>query len=167
MTLIVPKGSVAVGKEIQIEVGVTLFGPFNFPQNTRPISPILSLRLLEGNTLTRPFQVALCHVLGELTELKAKYHRVHFCYSGLFSSGPTYEFHPLNPDYDDLSQSFNGSYGLITLNKFGILCMTAADTREFESEIGYRLTRVICTSSELKYEAYLCLSYDLHAYLQV
>ena len=165
MTLIVPQGSVVVGEEIQIEVGITLYGPFNFPQSTRPISPILSLRLLEENTLMRSFQVALCHILGELTELKTQHHRVHFCYSEHFRShDPTYTFHPLNSD--DVDQSFKHSYGLITLNKFGILCITAADTRELQSEIGYRLTRVMSTS-ELKNEAYLCLSYDLQAYLQV
>ena len=165
MTLIVPKGSVATGKEIHMEIGVTLCGPFKFPKSSRPISPIISLRLLGESTLTESFQlhVTLRHILGELTELKAQHHRIQFCCNDHVSSDPgTYKFHPNNGGL--ISQSFTGSYGLIIMRKVCILCMTAADTSELQSEISYRLTRVICTS-ELKNEAYLCLSYD--AYLQV
>jgi hypothetical protein len=165
ITLIVPKGSVAIGKVIHMEIGVTLCGPFSFPRGIRPISPVISLRLLGENTLTEPFQfhVTLRHILGELTELKARHHQVQFCCNDHISSDPgTYRFH-LNDD-DLISQSFTGSYGLIITKKFCFLCMTAADTSDLQSEIGYCLTRVVCTS-ELKNEAYLCLSYD--AYLQV
>ena len=165
MTLIVPKGSVATGEEIHMEIGVTLYGPFNFPMGTRPISPILSVRLVEEKTLAEPFQlhVILRHILGELTELKARHHQIQFCCSDFISSDPnSYKFHP--NDGGLISQSFTSSYGLIITRKFCIFCMIAADTSELQSEIGYRLTKVICTS-ELKNEAYLYLSYD--AYLQV
>ena len=165
ITLIVPKGSVAIGKEIHMEIGVTLCGPFSFPRGTRFISPIVSLRLLGENALTEPFQlhVTLRHILGELTELKARHHRVQFCCNDYDSSDPgTYKFH-LNDD-GFISQSFTGNYGRVITKKFCLLCVTAADTPEVQSEIGYRLTRIVCTS-ELKNEAYLCLSYD--AYLQV
>jgi hypothetical protein len=161
ITLIVPKGSVTIGKEIHMEIGVTLCGPFSFPRGTRCVSPIVSLRLLGENTLTEPCQlhVTLRHILGELPEIKAQHHRVQFCCNDHVSSDPgTYKFH-LNGD-----GFVSGSYGQIITKKFCILCMTAADTSELQSEIGYRLTRIVCTS-ELKNEAYLCLSYD--AYLQV
>ena len=164
ITLEVPRRSVAIGKEIHMEIGVTLCGPFSFPRGTRFISPIVSLRLLGENALTEPFQlhVTLRHILGELTELKARHHRVQFCCNDYDSSDPgTYKFH-LNDD-GFISQSFTGSYGRVIMKKFCILCMTAADTPEVQSEIGYRLTRVMCTS-ELKNEAYLCLSYDAYVY---
>ena len=165
ITLEVPRGSVAIGKEIHMEIGVTLCGPFSFLRGTRPISPIVSLHLLGENTITEPFQlhVTLRHILGELTELKARHHRVQFCCNDYVSSDPgTYNFH-LN-DFGFISQSFTGNYGRVIMKKFCLLCMTAADTPEVQSEIGYCLTRVVC-ASELKNEAYLCLSYD--AYLQV
>ena len=166
ITLEVPRGSVAMGKEIHMEIGVTLCGPFSFPRGTRSISPIVSLQLLGENMLTESFEfhVILRHILGELTELKARHHQVQFCCNDHVSSHPgTYKFH-LNDD-GFISQSFTDSYhGRVITKKFCILCMTAADTPEVQSEIGYRLTRIVCTS-ELKNEAYLCLSYD--AYLQV
>ena len=36
------------GEKIHFEVGVAIYGPFIFPKNTQPISPMLWLCLLEN-----------------------------------------------------------------------------------------------------------------------
>ena len=56
ITFRVPKGAVNVDQKIHFEVAVAMHGPFKFPENTQPISPIVWLCLLEENTeLLKPF----------------------------------------------------------------------------------------------------------------
>ena len=43
ITLRIPEGAVAEGEKVHFEVGVTMYGPLIFPENTQPISPILWL----------------------------------------------------------------------------------------------------------------------------
>ena len=41
ITLRIPERAMAEGEKIHFEVGVAMYGPFTFPENTQPISPIL------------------------------------------------------------------------------------------------------------------------------
>ena len=59
-TLRIPEGAVAEGEKVHLEVGVAMYGPFTFPDNTQPISPILWLCILEEDIeLKKSFQVVL------------------------------------------------------------------------------------------------------------
>ena len=61
ITLKIPKGAVAKREKI-LEVGVAMHGPFIFPENTQPISPILWLHLLEEDVkLNKPIELILPH----------------------------------------------------------------------------------------------------------
>ena len=62
ITLRIPEGVVAEGEKVHFEVGVVMYGPFIFPGNTQPISPILWLHLLEEDLkLNKRFQLILPH----------------------------------------------------------------------------------------------------------
>ena len=62
ITLRIPEGAVAKGEKIHFEVGVTMYGPFTFPENTQPISPILWLHKLdESIKLNKPLELVLPH----------------------------------------------------------------------------------------------------------
>ena len=79
ITLRIPEGAVAEGEKVHFEVGVAMYGPFIFPENTQPISPILWLCLLEEDVeLKKPFQVILPHYLTGLNEEKMKQHKIRF-----------------------------------------------------------------------------------------
>ena len=79
ITLRIPKGAVAEGEKVHFEVGVAMYGPFIFPENTQPISPILWLCLSEGNAeLKKPFQIVLPHYLTRLSKERIQYHQVGF-----------------------------------------------------------------------------------------
>ena len=58
ITLRIPEGAVVEGEKIHIEVGVAMYGPFIFPENTQPISPILWHYASEDVT---SFQLILPH----------------------------------------------------------------------------------------------------------
>ncbi|MCG8626088.1 MAG: hypothetical protein MJE68_29335, partial [Proteobacteria bacterium] len=62
ITLRIPEGAVAEGEKIHLEVGVAMYGPFTFPENTQPISPILWLHKLdESIKLNKPLELVLPH----------------------------------------------------------------------------------------------------------
>ena len=43
----VSEGAVMKGKVLHLEVAITMYGPFKFPENTQPISPILWICFVE------------------------------------------------------------------------------------------------------------------------
>lgn len=54
-----------------------MYGPFDFPQNTQPISPIIWLGLLEKDAkLMKPLKITLPHCLAEQTLKKIHHHQV-------------------------------------------------------------------------------------------
>ena len=171
ISLTIPERSVAMGEVIHIELGVATYGPFNFPRNTRLISPVLWLRVLEEDVeLRKPFQATLPHILSKLTNVKAQRYQVSFskaCFSSTDSHQTTFDIQVLNSSSDGaVVCSFTDSHGIVKMNKFCILCMTARNERELELDIGYCLTRVMCIS-QLRHEAFFCVSYNLSACLQV
>ena len=42
-SLEIPEGAIPEGERLTIDVGVALFGPFQFPEGLRPVSPVLGL----------------------------------------------------------------------------------------------------------------------------
>ena len=63
ITLRIPEGAVAIGKFSHLEMGAAMYGPFTFPENTQPISPILWLCPLEEDA---QLEKAIC--------VKSSYH---------------------------------------------------------------------------------------------
>ena len=61
ITLSIPEGAVAEGEKVHFEVGVAMYGPFIFPENTQPISPILWVYAVEDVRMFEQFQLILPH----------------------------------------------------------------------------------------------------------
>ena len=70
VTVIFPKG--AVHETISVQVGIMLRGPFSFPDNSRPVSPILLLQIQPTVEFSKPIQVVLPHYLNCTTESDCK-----------------------------------------------------------------------------------------------
>lgn len=68
ITVKIPKNAIPIGQVAHIELAVTLHGPFMFPSNMRPISPILWLCTQEDITFNSPIQVTLPHFLTDLNQ---------------------------------------------------------------------------------------------------
>ena len=54
----------AVPNEVDLEIGVAIHGQFKFPENIRPISAILWLKLPDNFQFQKPIQIQLPHYLG-------------------------------------------------------------------------------------------------------
>ena len=81
ITIRIPEGAVPPGEKLHIQVGVTMFGPFIFPDNFSPISAILQLCPSDTQTdyrFQKPFTVILPHFLSENTIEKLNPGEVRF-----------------------------------------------------------------------------------------
>ena len=67
-----PKGAIPKGSQLHLEVGMCLYGPFEFPANTSPIAPILTLCPQESIPLLKPITITLPHIIDQATESDVK-----------------------------------------------------------------------------------------------
>ena len=69
ITIRIPEGVVPPGEKLLMKVGVTLFGPFTFPEKFWPISPLLQLcpSEIDYYEFKKPLTVILPHFLSEKT----------------------------------------------------------------------------------------------------
>lgn len=68
ISITVPKGAVPEFTIFPIEVGTFLYGPFQFPEGSTLIAPILMLCPQNNIPLKKPVTVTLPHILFEATE---------------------------------------------------------------------------------------------------
>ena len=73
--LVIPEGAIPEGESITIDIGVALFGPFQYPPNIRPVSPVfwVSVRGHPNYQFLKPLTVTLEHCLnlhsGDVAEI--------------------------------------------------------------------------------------------------
>lgn len=164
ITLRIPDGAVPVGKEIQFEIAVAMYGPFEFKENTQPISPILWLCFEEGVTLNKPFQVILPHFLTGLTKEKAQHHQIIFAKAphseySIVTNRRKYSFQPC--DTAPYFASCGGrNFGVLVTNHSCFYCLLANKTPELAKDAGYCLARIDSFNqrhSEIIFTAVYCL----------
>ena len=169
-TLKIPEGAVAEGEKVHFEVGVAMYGPFNFPQGTKLLSPILWLCLLEeAATLRKPVEIVLPHCLsGDVDQygigfLKANHSDYEF-YDGCQI---LYTFRPLVTD-KILVYRENQGYGITLIDHFCYLCLTAPDSEVVTENTNYCLARArMSSSSESLQEVIFCALYHLPTCIKV
>ena len=157
ITLRIPEGAVTKGEKIHIEIGVVMYGPFAFPENTRPISPILWLCFVNKDiALKKDFQIILPHFLTGLTTEELHYHQVGFVkanhnqkYACTSKNGQiVYEFEVC--ETQTLFASSGGkSYGILKSDHCCFYCLQAKQTPELARNVGYCLARIESLSSEI------------------
>ena len=172
ITLRIPEGAVAEGEKVHLEVGVAMYGPFIFPENTQPISPILWLCLLEeGVQLKKPFQVILPHYLTGLNREKIQYHQIGFAKANHYSihvieSQINYEFVRCitSPVF---GSSAHKNYGVLVSRHCCFYCLLANHTPELAKDTGYCLVRVEHSPMPQRDEVYFAAIYFLDTCLRV
>ena len=169
ITLRIPKGAVAEGKRVHLEIAVALYGPFEFSKTTRPISPILWLCLLEEDELlTKSYQVILPHYIKDnacgynIGFVKASHNNYAFSSSGKMS----YKFQECEGQVELISMG-DQNYGVLETSHFCYLCMEAENIPNITMDMNYCLTRVESYISPPRQEIYFCASYFLPTCLQV
>ena len=172
ITVRIPEGAVAEGEKIHFEIGVAMYGPFIFPDNTQPISPILWMCLLEENVkLKKPFQVVLPHYLTGLSRERLHYHQVGFAKAShndytLVDGQMTFKFqnYQMKPL---LASSGYKSYGVLVTKHCCFYCLLANKTHDLAKESGYCLVQVETSSPPLRHDIYFSAVYFLKTCLNV
>ena len=147
ITVRIPEGAVAEGEKIHFEVGVAMYGPFIFPDNTQPISPILWLCLLEENVqLKKPFQIVLPHYLTGLSKDRVQHHHIRFAkasHNDFTKVGDQmmYEFQS-SKDTPLLATTGHKSYGVHESKHCCFLCLVDKKTCVQAMDSGYCLVQV-------------------------
>ena len=141
-----------------LEVGVCLYGPFQFQENYRLISPILRLCMQEGVTLNKPITVTLPHVLSELSKEELKAFGVGFAkakhdYTTNESGSRVHVFEPSSDEASYLLS--NGkAYGILQTTHFCYLCLQAEMDRSVTYDASYCISRVHGPSTVCFYVTY-------------
>ena len=66
ITIKIPNGAISQGQTVHVEVAVALYGPFQFSDGKRPISPILWLCPQEDVIFQKPITIVLPHMLTDV-----------------------------------------------------------------------------------------------------
>ena len=173
ITIRIPPGAVAVGEEIQLELAVTMYGPFYFPGNSRPVSPILWLCLLkEGTVLNKPIEVEFPHFLNNLTKEKVSYHELRFAkasHNNYTFKDDQVSYHFLSSE-DEFQFSNKGSdgYGILQTKHCCFYCIKAKKSLQLTLDTRYCLARIESRSSFVpKFEVYFAAGFLLRECLKV
>ena len=172
ITLRIPEGAVAEGKKIHFEVGVAMYGPFIFPENTQPISPILWLCILEEDIeLRKSFQVVVPHYLTGLSKERIQHHQVRFskashCNYTFVDNQMTYKFQYCDSK-PHLASSGYRNYGVLLSKHCCFYCLQASVTPELAMDAGYCLVQIESSLSLQRNEVFFAGIYFLDTCLRV
>ena len=148
ITIRIPEGAVPNGKTFHFEIGVAMYGPFDFPEGTRPISPILWVCIMEENAIkfhqpTKKFQFILPHFLIGLTNERLSYHQVHVAkanHNEMNKMLYRFDVQEDQPLFASLTE-YN-SYVLIESNHCCFYCLQANQSPKLAKDAGYYLVRI-------------------------
>ena len=167
ITLRVPKGAVPEGEAIHFEIGVTMYGPFSFPENTRPISPIIWLCLLEEDyELQKEFEIYVPHFLMHLTEQRIQHHQVCFAkaHHNMDKHDMSYTFRQFGSQPSFISkESDEKCYAVLMSKHCCFLCLSAPNTHELALVTEYCVVRI----EPSPHEVYFLATFLLETCLQV
>ena len=141
--LVIPEGAIPVGDSITIDIGVALFGPFQYPPNIRPVSPVfwVSVRGHQNYRFLKPLRVTIEHCLNlsgcddaEIVDVGLQFMKA--CPAP--NTSGKYVFLSAAEDQDFLTQSFHGSL----MDRFTAVCICASATPDTVRQTAYQLSVV-------------------------
>ena len=139
----IPAGAIPEGESITIDIGVALYGPFQYPEGLRPVSPVfwVCARDQKDFQFLKSVKVTIPHCL----DLKQ--------YDDIESLGPTFlkGDHEMNPQQMYQFQQAKGDvlieplkkYSVIQTTHFCSLCLSCKDTMKLIEKAHFCLYSVI------------------------
>ena len=174
ITITIPKGAIAEGKMVHLEFGVTMYGPFNFPDNTRPISPIIWLCFMEEDVkIKQPFEIELPHIHKGLNNDNIKQYQVGFLkadHTGEMDMDKQKKFQFQRTGKHDIAtfrSTRQQNYGVLQTNHCCYLCIGELDNMDVLANTDYCLARFTTKYSPLqqstvvRYEFQFFATFDL------
>ena len=129
-SLEIPKGAIPEGESITIDIGVALYGPFQYPEGLRPVSPVfwVCVRDKTNFQFLKPVTVSIPHFLNIDSEDDIESPGMTFLKGTHdMNSQNMYEFQPT--DGDMLFEPFK-TYGALQTIHFCYLCISSKVSRK-------------------------------------
>ena len=136
----IPAGAIPEGENITIDIGVALYGPFQYPEGLRPVSPVfwVCVRHQKDFRFLKPVKVTIPHCLnleshGDIKSL------------GLTSLRGDHEMNPEKMYQFQLAEVdvFFQKHGTIETTHFCSLCISCKETPNFFKKAKFCLYSVI------------------------
>lgn len=138
----IPPGAIPDGVTAHIEMGVALYGPFKFPDNHQPVSPILWFCIRENIELLLPLKFKLPHMITDIDDINLTFAKANHLKC---TSKGEFLFQTLSSNSEQ-STFTNASknepaYGWLSMNHSCYLCIQANSEkyRDLASKRGYCL----------------------------
>lgn len=166
------EGTFAFDTKVHFEIGIAMYGPFNFPKNCRPISPVVWLCILEENIeLIKPFELVLPHFLNQVSKDKLHHHQLGFAKAShriTSDSKGIVNYNFQECESEPILTSFNGlSFAVLKSQHFCFYCIKVKESADLAKEAGYCLTRIECHLEPQRSEIFFCVTYLLKTCLKV
>ena len=173
VTLKVPERATEAGKKVCLKVGVAMKGPFIFPENTRPISPIVWLSIEHDVELRKPIQLQIPHCMPELTVEKIQGCGIHVnqadhVMDSKLDIQDKRMYYKFLPSQSQGASSFlqKDRYAVVKTKQSGLFCITRIASSD-KNELCYCLTRIDLTPSPPNYEFHFYVLLDLATHKNV
>ena len=162
-SLEIPEGAIPEGERLTIDVGVALFGPFQFPEGLRPVSPVFWVCVRDNPNFqfSKPVTVTIPHFLDlendediqslGLAFLKAEHNTDPEGVVNFLQTDGKIKFQP------------SSKFGVLQTNHFCSLCIACKDKPEVLTRTDFCMTSVIPThaaSDGAKQHAYFFVTFN-------
>ena len=163
----IPAGAIPEGESITIDIGVALYGPFQYPEGLRPVSPVFWVCVRDQNhfQFLKPVKVTIPHCLN----LES--------HDDIESLGLTFlrGDHEMNPQQMYQFQQAEGDilieplkeYGVIQTTHFCSLCISGQFTEEFIKKVLFCISAVFPPTIDGEDSAYFFITFFLKTCLNV
>ena len=163
IALRIPSDAVSEEQTVYFEIGVAIYGPFTFPENICPISPIIWLNLINTtSSMRKAIQISLPHCLAEVTK-----EQVRFIRTGIeeVDENGLYGNFTICKSSTDLHEKL----GILETSYYsGIFCMAQLKSSTGDcADIEYCLAQVNLLPSPPLYEFHFYALYNLAAHMRV
>ena len=183
----IPKGAIKKKTTIEVQIGITLHGPFHFPDAMKPVSPVLWLSTNPDTKFRKPVEITLPHYIDTSSTAVAtppsvqtnaskqkRTHGLHFLRATCSPASPTNRHS--HPHKTFRFQSTDGehwfwvneNHGTLHTKHLCFLCIAANVNKEFASRAGYCLIPVIPKPIvDTSWRIHYCVTYLLKTCIQV
>ena len=141
----IQKGAIADGVNLTIDIGVALFGPFQFPTGLRPVSPVFWVghRERRGIRFSKPVTLTIPHFLGLANHEDIELLGLTFLKSdNKKNSEGRYELQPINDESIEFKPK-RGFGALKTTHFSCFICIASKDNAKCLRKARFCITSVL------------------------
>ena len=149
ISVTIPPGAIPADKTARIELGVALYGPFAFPENYEPVSPIIWLCVQDAE-LQQPLAITLPHLIVDIDKVELTLAKAN--HDNSTKEQDVYQFNPsdcISKKFTNPTDNCNGS-GIFTVKHCCLYCTIAKISPDLARLKGYCLHTLIKSESPAK-----------------